>query len=237
MRARPERSRGIAVAVAVLLAAGAAEARKKREPAPDALIPVTVACATPGASIFVDGEMVGMTPLDLPVPVTPGDHTIKVTRLGFAPYIDVFSTSGKRAVTLGLELVPVSGVLRVTSNVAGARVLVDGKYLGDAPLEAEVDAGRRAVQLQKGGYRSWEGTVETVAGQEQALEARLEELPAEINPYKPPPAPPPRWYQKKWVWATVAGGALLVAGTVTTAAILSTRSSSYYVCDHADVCY
>jgi hypothetical protein len=219
----------------VLLAAGSAGARKREDPT--ALVSVTIKCATPGATVFIDGEAAGMTPLDLPVPVSPGDHTVKVTKLGFAPYIDVFSTKGKRGASIEMELVPVSGVLHVGTNVPGARVLVDGKYVGDAPIDVEVDVGPRKVQLQKGGYREFVRSVTTVAGQDQEIQAQLEELPPEINPYKPKPEQPLRWYQKKWVWGTVAGGAAIVAGSVTAAAIVSTRQ--YNVCDYADAgaCY
>src|SRR2546430_100635 len=93
------------------LPAAPASARKREAPgAKDHTVALSVTCATAGASVFVDGELVGYAPLDLPVPVGPGEHTIKVTKLGYAPFIDVFSTKGKSAVALEMELVPVSGV-------------------------------------------------------------------------------------------------------------------------------
>jgi hypothetical protein len=43
----------------------------------------------------------------------------------------------------------------------------------------------------------------------------LEELPADINPYKPKPPPPPKWYEKWWVWtAGVAGVGVIVTAVV-----------------------
>ena len=139
------------------LAAAGRRAKKKDEedPSKKALVPLTITCATPGATVAVDSEPVGMTPMEMPVPVAAGDHTIKVTKLGYAPYIDVFSTKGKKDVKLELELVPVSGVLHVKSNVPGARVLVDGRYVGEAPLDVEADTGPRAVQVSKGGYKDF----------------------------------------------------------------------------------
>jgi len=44
----------------------------------------------------------------------------------------------------------VLGVVHVKSSVAGARVLIDGKYVGDAsdtPLDVEADVGPRAVHV------------------------------------------------------------------------------------------
>lgn len=195
------------------------------------LVQLIVACATPGASVFVDGEMIGQSPIDLPVPVTSGDHSIKVTRPGYAPFIDVFSTRGRAELRLDVELVPVAGVLHVTSNVPGARVLLDGRYVGDAPLEVEADVGARAVQVSKGGYHDFFQNVMAVAGQELNLDVKLEELPAGLNPYKPLPPPPPRWYQKGWVWGVIAAGAVVAAGA-TVGIVLGTRP--YDLCTKSD---
>lgn len=196
-------------------------AKKQAAPAPAApaapsLVPFSVDCATPGAAIYVDGQQIGVTPLDLPVPVTPGDHSIKIARLGYAPYIDVFSTKGQSEVKLAVELVPVAGVLHVTSNVPGARVLVDGRYVGDAPLDVEADVGARTVQVSKGGYKDYFTNVLTVAGQDQSLAAELEEIPVA-------PPPPPKWYQKGWVWGTIAAGAAVAAGGAGVGAWAATR--------------
>lgn len=232
--------------LALLLAfAGAAEAGKKKKdegpaPLPDNpagarkgdMVPLMVVCATPGANIFVDGDMVGMTPLDLAVPVSPGDHSLKVTRLGFAPYIDVFSTRGKREVKVEIELIPVSGVVHVTSTAAGSRVLIDGKYVGDAPVDVEADIGPRAVQVSKPGYRDYFQNIVAVAGQDVNVDVKLEELPDDENPYKQKPPPPPKWYQKGWVWGVVAVAAVVVAGGAV-GAVLLTRD--YPLCDKADI--
>ena len=227
----------IALAVALLatLAAGAAHAGDKKSrkgpaappsgptPAaaapvdPKALVSLIVVCATPGAIIYVDGEQLAMTPMDLPVPVTTGDHSIKITRLGFAPYIDVFSTKGKREVKVEVELIPVSGVLHVKSNIPGARVLVDGKYMGevgDAPLDTEVDVGPRAVEVSKVCFKPFFKNVMAVAGQDQTVEVALEDLPIADNPCKPLPPEAPKWYKKPGLWLGIAAGVLAVGGGV-----------------------
>jgi hypothetical protein len=204
----------------------------KPPPGKGELVPLTVMSTTPAASVSVDGEMVGMTPMDLPVPVTPGDHSIKVTRLGFAPFIDVFSTRGRKEVRLDIELVPVSGVVHVKASVAGARVLVDGKYAGEAPLDVEVDVGPRAIQVSKGGYKDFFENVMSVAGRESNLDVKLEELPAGVNPYKPLPPPPAKWYQKGWVWGVIAASAAAAAGG---AVGIGFATQTPDVCTRADI--
>src|SRR5262245_53834254 len=88
----------------------------KKSADPKALNSLTMSCSTKNADVFVDGEKIGQAPIDLPVPVTNGSHTIKVTKLGFAPYIDVFTAKAGTPVKLEVELVPVTGVLHVRSS-------------------------------------------------------------------------------------------------------------------------
>ena len=176
---------------------------------------LTLACSPPDADVFVDAQNIGKAPIDLPVPVSNGAHTLKVSKLGYAPYIDAFTAKPGKPVKLEVELAPVSGVLHVTSNTKGARVLVDGKYVGEAPTDVEMDVGARAIQIEKGCYKEFFQNVLAVAGKEEALDVTLDELPQnETNPCYVKPLPPPKWYQKKWVWGVVAAAAVLIAGGV-----------------------
>jgi hypothetical protein len=172
---------------------------------PGALV---VHCSTEGAEVFVDGNKVGTTPLG-PQVLTPGEHTVKIVKLGFAPLIDVFTINKKKETRLDVELVPVAGVVKISANVEQSHVFVDGKFVGEAPITVEVQVGARAIQVSKGGFKDFFQNVEAVAGQEVSIEVMLEELPMGANPYKPTPPPPPKWYEKWWVW-TAAGGAVAV---------------------------
>src|SRR5207253_1607077 len=125
-----------------------------------------------------------------PLPLSLGEHTIKVVKPGFAPLIDVLVIQKKKPTKLEVELVPISGVLKVGANVEKAKVFVDGKFVGEVPLTVEIPVGAQAVQVSRGGYKDFFQNVSSVAGQEIALDVKLEELPEGLNPYKPPPPPP-----------------------------------------------
>ena len=56
----------------------------------------------------------------------------------------------------------------------GARVYVDGKYVGEAPLSTELQVGARAIQVSKGGYSDFFQNVSAIAGQELMLDVQLE---------------------------------------------------------------
>jgi hypothetical protein len=194
-------------------------------PAPSALKgnngSLTVNCTTPGAEIFVDGEKVATSPVTSVLQFPPGEHTIKVQKPGFGPLNDVFVITKKKDTKLDVELIPISGVARVTANVEKARVFVDGKFICEAPCVADLGVGARAVQVSKGGFKDFFENVSAVAGQEIPLDVKLEELPMGLNPYKPPPPPPPKWFEKWWVWTAIAGGVVVVVVAVSVPVAIS----------------
>ena len=176
---------------------------------------VVITATTLGAEVFVDGERVGTTPLPGPVFLSADEHTLKVTKPGFAPLIDVIKIARKKATKVEVDLTPVTAILRVKASISDARVFVDGKFVGQAPLESELPVGARAIQVSRGGYKDFFQNVEAVAGQEVVLEVKMDELPAELNPYVVKAAPPPKWYDKWWVWtASAAGLAIIVTAVV-----------------------
>jgi hypothetical protein len=211
------RMRWLSALVLVGLLAAGAHAQRASAAGGRSAGALEIASTTTGAEVYIDGERVGTIPLGAPLTsLTPGEHTIKVEKPGFAPYIDVFKIDRKKPTHVDVELVPVAGVLKVKTNVEAARVYVDGKFVGEAPLTTEVAVGARAVQVSKGGYKDFFQNVSAVAGQETNLDVLLEELPVGVNPYKPPPPPPPKWYEKWWVWTVGAVG----VGAVVTAVVV-----------------
>jgi hypothetical protein len=212
------------VLVPVLLLAAVGGAAQAAPAAAAKAGALEISSSTAGADVAIDGERVGTIPL--PGPITtlpPGEHTIKVEKPGFAPYIDVFKIDRKKPTKVEVELVAVAGVLKIKSNVEAARIYVDGKFVGEAPLTTEIGVGARAVQVSKGGYKDFFQNISAVAGQEVNLDVLLEELPMGANPYKPPPPPPPKWYEKWWVWTVGAVGVGVVVTAVVVPAYYATR--------------
>jgi hypothetical protein len=173
---------------------------------------VEIVSSTIGAEVFVDGEQVGQVPLPDRLALPVGEHSVKVSKRGFTQHLEVIGIKRGMTTVVAVDLLALSGVLRVEVDQPGARVFVDGDYVGEAPLVYDVDPGSREITVSAGGYRDLVRTVEVVAGEEVRVAAELERLPPEQDPTRAPPPPPRRWYEQWWVWTTV--GAVVVAVAV-----------------------
>lgn len=184
-----------------------ADARRKRARTGT----VIVRSATVGADVFIDGQVVGTIPMKFPMALRAGKHTIKVSRRGYADYLDTFRIRPGRDVVLEIDLLAVSGVLRVAARPA-AEVVVDGRRVGQTPYVGELEPGSRVVEVRAPDYSVHREQIVVDAGEAYSLEVQLVPLPVTV-----PPAPTP-WYGHWWVWA---GAAVVVAGGVTAALTLS----------------
>ena len=105
-----------------------------------------------GATILIDGEE-----QDDDVPgtyrVESGERTVRVEADGYVPYEEVFDLTSDR--TISVELEPITYRLRVTSNVRGATVSVNGReQRGSAPMNLTLEEGTYTVAVSANGYVS-----------------------------------------------------------------------------------
>ena len=165
-----------------------------------------------GTEILLDGKKVATTPVDAPLLLRPGLHTVTARAEGFLPATsEVTVISGEKA-EIALTLRPEPKVARVarlevTSEPAGARLTVDGMPVGETPWSGELEPGGHRVIAELSGYQITEREIILTAGQARHLSLTLEQRMQATPLYK-------RW----WVW-TLAGA--IVAGGTTTAIIYS----------------
>jgi TonB family protein len=142
-----------------------------------------------GASVSVNGEPRGVTPLRL-AELPLGPYALLIERAGYQPFSQTvtLSESGPaaelRPVLLRASPVPrAQATLTVLSTPFGASVSLDGTTVGQTPLtNLRVRPGLHQVELRKAGYEPWSRTLEAVAGQEYKLDAPLKPLPVVATP-------------------------------------------------------
>jgi formylglycine-generating enzyme required for sulfatase activity len=160
-----------------------------------------------GARVLVDGVEAGLTPLaGLELPAgryemrveaehrLPREMTLVVEGGGREVGVDidlepdpgervVESSAPGEGVTEPAVPEPAEGRVRIASEPAGAAVLVEGNYRGEAPLELALPPGRaQRIELRKAGFQRATRTLTLEAGAEQRLTVRLEPVAAEASP-------------------------------------------------------
>ena len=135
---------------------------------------ISVTSSPSGAEVYLDGVPKGTTPMTI-TSVTPGTHTIDLTRTGYQDYqATVTVVAGQIAtVTATLPSIPTTGGLSISSTPSGATILVDGVKTGVTPMAVELYAGSHVVKLQKAGYADYTGTFTVVAGKVSPVTIQL----------------------------------------------------------------
>lgn len=166
-------------------------------------LPGRLAVETPGlagAEVVVDGEARGTTPLPA-FELEPGERALLVRADGYEEHRASVVIAGRGALqSLAVTLVPLPtpppgppppprpGLLVLSSEPPGARVILEGSDRGETPLELRLAPGRRhEVRLTKPGHADAELAVELRAGERREASGRLEPQLGEVRFAARPP--------------------------------------------------
>jgi hypothetical protein len=171
---------------------------------------VTVIVDGAPAHIEVDGRDEGDTPLDRPLLLGSGKHTIVASRDGQLSDRKVIEVVSGAKISVRLEpsdkpKTVTTAKVTIDSRPAGATLTIDGKDVGPAPWSGELEAGGHTVTASSRGHTKTTQEVVVVAGQERRVTI-------ELIPLTPPPPPGKPIYKKWYFWAGV--GAVVVGGAV-----------------------
>jgi TonB family protein len=159
-------------------------------PPPAVLGAVRVESQPAGATVTVDNQPRGVTPLEVP-DLALGHHDVKVELKGYTPAaqpVELVAETPRAELKLTLARVaPAMGVADILSTPLGATVKVDGAVVGRTPLiDFKLKPGPHHVEVSKDGYETWSQTA-AAAGRKVFLDANLKQV-ARATP--PPTAAP-----------------------------------------------
>jgi hypothetical protein len=170
---------------------------------------VKLAVNEAGASVSVDGEAVGTTPLALPLVLDLGAHTLVVTKPGFDDVTQAVRVDGGAEVPLPIQLVERKHIGRlVVSSDDGATVFVDEAVAGRGKFEGTLPAGTHSLRVTESNHRPYALQLELHDGETRTVQVTLE---AEKSS-----AP---------IWPWIVGGVVVAAGA-TVGGYFLFRSSS-----------
>lgn len=120
------------------------------------------------ASVTVDGKVLGAAPGEFKV--APGKHAIAIAAHRYQPFTGELEVVGEgKSQTFKPQLVPAWAEVTVSSEPAGARLLVDGEERGVTPLTTQIMAGNHPVELQLEGFKPWTTDVQVKANEPLSL--------------------------------------------------------------------
>jgi hypothetical protein len=156
-----------------------------------------ISVSEPGASIFIDDEQVGTSPLSEPLLVDMGTRRIRVSKKRFHDFVEQRVLIGETDTALDVKLTPEVHQGRL-SVVAGKDdvIRLDSKVVGQGQWEGDVASGGHTLRVTSPGKKPYQSEVIVQDNSRRRIPVTLE---AE-----------PRGGVPTWLW--VAGGAVLAAG-------------------------
>jgi formylglycine-generating enzyme required for sulfatase activity len=122
----------------------------------------------PTARVTIDGKEAGNAPGEFVL--AAGRHSVAIAAERYQPFSTDLDVEGLgKTQTFKPPLVPGWGVVTVTSEPAGAQLLVNGQPQGVTPLKAEVMAGAHPVELRLEGFKTWTTDIQVKANEPLSL--------------------------------------------------------------------
>ncbi len=150
-----------------------------------------------GATVSVDGESVGTTPLGDPITLDLGKHTIVVSKAGFEPVTHVLEIAGSDEQSVAATLVVQQHVGHlVVAAESDTTIAIDDTPMATGRFDKSLPAGTHEVRVTSPGKIPFRSEVEIHDGETRTLEVSLSS-----EAHGSPP-----------LWPWIAGGVALAAG-------------------------
>ncbi|MDX1490955.1 MAG: SUMF1/EgtB/PvdO family nonheme iron enzyme [Pseudohongiellaceae bacterium] len=134
-----------------------------------------------GADVIVNGQLLGITPLN--AQLLQGQNDIEIKLAGHKLWRNSIAvTAGQDRDLPVSQLEPADGLVLVRSNPSEANVTVNGQFKGTTPLELELAPDlSHEIELFKSGYERAVRTLEIASAGEQDVEVSLTPITSTVR--------------------------------------------------------
>ncbi len=116
-----------------------------------------------GASVYIDGELKGKTPIK-DLKIEPGSYSVVIEKEGYSSVEETVLVKQSEKVEMVRDLLLIPGIT-ITTRPSGASVKIDGELKGKTPIkDLKIDVGSYSMVIEKEGYSSIQETVEVKEG-------------------------------------------------------------------------
>lgn len=142
-----------------------------------ALVPawssISINSAPSGASVHVDGEIVGKTPLKFDL--NAGAYDVELRAEHYKPWQTRLTVEPNQPLELpAVRMQPADGILYLQTTPTGAGVVIGDQYVGRTPLKINLAPDKdHTIQLSKAGYQQTVRKVKVVTAQSKKLKLNL----------------------------------------------------------------
>jgi len=178
---------------------------------------VTVKTHLPGATVVIDDQVVGKTPLQNSLTVAPGAHKVELRREGYTSARDSLQLGDGADGEVALEpeedrasLGTLGGTLAVETSETEPVISVDGKSRGVYSVDGlRLMPGPHHVVVERGGFLPVERDVTVEPGRTTSIRVMFDPTPETRAAYQGK-----RSSQRMWGIITGVGGLVLAGGAV-----------------------
>lgn len=132
------------------------------------------------ATVYIDYEEVGKTPLQHRVP--PGRYNVRVAIDGFQPFVRSVDVHQDEVTEVNATLIAGPGSVEFVVQPSGAAVVIDGRQAGTAPIRlADIGQGSHEYTLSAPSHETVEGSFDFEIGQNLLIVHELEDISGQFR--------------------------------------------------------
>ncbi|MHC4454153.1 MAG: PEGA domain-containing protein, partial [Planctomycetota bacterium] len=142
---------------------------------------ITIKSNPSNANIYLDGEEVGITPVNLSS-VAIGLHEIELRIEGYTSWKSSININKGKNKKIKTVLQKNTGSFSIKSNPSNAKVLIDDNEAGMTPVtKTDLKPGTYNIEVMKDGYENWNESIEITPDKEITLKPVLQIQVGAIN--------------------------------------------------------